>query len=286
MKKTVALLIILAVAILFVACGTNDNVIVCEHCGFENTIGSKFCSGCGKQTSDLNDNNAENCVHIWKDATCTTPKTCSKCDTTLGDKLGHQNGDWSEWELDYKKAVNTREMLCLRCEEVINSESKKITTFVDEASLIISPSAFSILLESAFDNFDGYAFEAEMEYDKNKNFYAEDNTVFYRLMDGKRSVGLYDFTNSNGKSMAVRDIGTKNAISIINILIDETDDVSPIVFASIFALNPNLSNDEVSELGNTIFESVDNMNGVTSNNLNYTLYKSNGYHYLIITVVD
>lgn len=35
--------------------------------------------------------NCTNFGHIWVDANCTTPKTCSRCGTTTGDPLGH---DW------------------------------------------------------------------------------------------------------------------------------------------------------------------------------------------------
>lgn len=31
------------------------------------------------------------CSHEWKEATCTTPKTCAKCEKTKGDAIGH---DW------------------------------------------------------------------------------------------------------------------------------------------------------------------------------------------------
>lgn len=43
--------------------------------------------------------------HDWKDATCTEPKTCSKCGETEGDPLGH------EW----KDATCTEPKTCSRC---------------------------------------------------------------------------------------------------------------------------------------------------------------------------
>lgn len=33
------------------------------------------------------------CDHAWVDATCTAPKTCSKCGLTMGEKLGHTAGE-------------------------------------------------------------------------------------------------------------------------------------------------------------------------------------------------
>ena len=33
------------------------------------------------------------CEHLWVDATCTSPKTCSKCNATDGEALGHNDED-------------------------------------------------------------------------------------------------------------------------------------------------------------------------------------------------
>lgn len=43
--------------------------------------------------------------HIWKDATCLEPKTCSECGATEGEALGH----------DWKAATCTEAKTCSRC---------------------------------------------------------------------------------------------------------------------------------------------------------------------------
>ncbi len=43
--------------------------------------------------------------HVWKEATCTEPKTCSECGETEGEALGH----------DWKEATCTEPMTCARC---------------------------------------------------------------------------------------------------------------------------------------------------------------------------
>ncbi len=45
------------------------------------------------------------CSHTYKNATCTTPKTCTKCGTTEGKALGHS----------YKNATCTAPKTCSRC---------------------------------------------------------------------------------------------------------------------------------------------------------------------------
>lgn len=51
------------------------------------------------------------CQHEWKDATCTEPKTCTKCKETEGDPLGH---DWAEATCEKPKT-------CKRCGETTGS---------------------------------------------------------------------------------------------------------------------------------------------------------------------
>ena len=48
-------------------------------------------------------------AHKWTDATCTTPKTCSVCQATEGNALGHSYGDVSyAWSEDGKTCTATR----------------------------------------------------------------------------------------------------------------------------------------------------------------------------------
>lgn len=48
----------------------------------------KTCTRCGKTEG-------EPLGHTWKAATCTKPKTCSVCGKTKGKKLGHTYGEWT-----------------------------------------------------------------------------------------------------------------------------------------------------------------------------------------------
>ncbi len=47
------------------------------------------------------------CEHAWKEATCTTPRTCTKCEVTEGEALGHQ---WQEANCQDPE-------ICTRCGE-------------------------------------------------------------------------------------------------------------------------------------------------------------------------
>ncbi len=49
--------------------------------------------GCGNMApQDTEHNHETECVHNWKDATCTEPKTCTLCGQKQGEALGHNGG--------------------------------------------------------------------------------------------------------------------------------------------------------------------------------------------------
>lgn len=73
--------------------------------------------------------------HEWEDATCTTPKTCSKCRATDGEPLGHTPGEVEIYEHDdgYTKMTH-----CTVCGKVASkdtvtprSEGKTVQDYID-----------------------------------------------------------------------------------------------------------------------------------------------------------
>lgn len=53
-------------------------------------VASILCSFCScVENSYYNTPHRTTCAHDWEPATCTEPKTCSKCGETFGDALGH-----------------------------------------------------------------------------------------------------------------------------------------------------------------------------------------------------
>ena len=69
----------------------------------ENGTETAKCA-CGETTNRTEENSALG--HDWADATCTTPKTCERCDATEGSALGH---DWAD-------ATCTTPKTCERCD--------------------------------------------------------------------------------------------------------------------------------------------------------------------------
>ena len=64
--------------------------------------------------------------HNWKDATCTAPKTCSRCGATTGSALGHSYGNWTTVRAATCSAVGSEKHTCSRCGNVETREIAKL----------------------------------------------------------------------------------------------------------------------------------------------------------------
>ena len=108
MKKLILTLMILSMIIstlLLSSCA-------CEHTWREATCTApKTCSKCGATEGTASG-------HLWKEATCTTPKTCSKCGITEGSASGHI---WKEANCTYPET-------CSQCGETRGTVSGKHST--------------------------------------------------------------------------------------------------------------------------------------------------------------
>lgn len=105
MKRLISTLMIMSVltsALLLSACA-------CRHNWCEATCTApKTCSKCGATEGEA-------IGHIWEEATCTVPKTCTRCGATEGEPEGHI----------WKEATCTSPATCTKCGEKTGTASGK-----------------------------------------------------------------------------------------------------------------------------------------------------------------
>ena len=81
-------------------------------CGVDGTETAK-CDNCDAE--DTREAHGTALAHVWADATCTAPKTCTLCGETEGDKLPHTWGEWKVLREPTHKVQGFREHKCLVC---------------------------------------------------------------------------------------------------------------------------------------------------------------------------
>ena len=116
----------------------NSGILTTEATCTENGMKTYTCSACNASYSET-----INSGHEWLDATCTSPKTCNKCNLTDGEKLGHTC------------IVGT----CERCNQEIHPELK---------ILVELPATFSRIFDSSGEILSKMTItEISYEYSKN-----------------------------------------------------------------------------------------------------------------------
>lgn len=65
--------------------------------------------------------------HEWKEATCSAPKTCIKCDKTTGKTIPHTQGEWQITKKAVGSELGLKQAFCTVCGEVIAEETYERT---------------------------------------------------------------------------------------------------------------------------------------------------------------
>lgn len=88
--------------------------------------------------------------HEWAHATCTEPKTCSRCGETEGEPLDHETGEWIDEGIDYLTATRTMAIRCTRCSQILDSNESPVTSFLSEDVFLFPPMIYHVTLTAPF----------------------------------------------------------------------------------------------------------------------------------------
>lgn len=169
-------------------------------------------------------------------------------------------------------------------------------SFVVDGCFTITADDFADGFEDAFDDINGYSFEIEADVDDTKSFMDADNYVYYRIVDDEnydRNVGMINFTKPNGKTLHISEEYSSNCWNSLSMLIEDADDVSAAVVATVFAVDPGIGYSEAFDVAQSIVDSVSFYNGnvedleiVNYNDVQYVLYRDSDYHYLLVSAIS
>lgn len=117
----------IAIFILIVA------LLPCSHEWKEATCTQpKTCTKCEATEGD-------SLGHDWKEATCTQPKTCDRCKATEGKPLGHEVAEWTTDKEPSCTETGSKHGICIRCKETIESGIPKTEHIEGEWATVKEP---------------------------------------------------------------------------------------------------------------------------------------------------
>ena len=134
MKQQIVLLTVLLLCIcLMTGCQ-------CEHDWIDATCTTpKTCSKC-------NETEGTAPGHVWNDANCTEAKKCSACGLTEGNALGHTPGTEQE-VCDIVRCTITTEQYCTTCNACLNQNVAPIESLIQNDMFLFTPEEFMTRME-------------------------------------------------------------------------------------------------------------------------------------------
>lgn len=204
------------------------------------------------------------CKHEWKEATCTEPKTCTKCGETEGDALGHTPGEWGVQSIDYVSTIVWLHRPCTVCGKDLDTDMKALTTLVEDEKFLFSADEFTDRLRYMFK----YHFNQALTAGLKEN---ENDSVVCMVLDNKGGIAATTLFSNKSDDL----IADKNERQISKLVFgfktDNTDDRIRIVLATMLTTDPALELDDAKIVGAELIA-----NGkCTKNSICYALGKLN-----------
>ena len=235
------------------------------------------------------------CEHEWVDATCTTPKTCSKCDAVEGEPLGHSwnkatctkpsecklcketkgkalGHKWKETIThDYVGNTITKIAVCNVCSRNEEKNTEKITTLLNKnkSTFMIPPIEFMNRFKETVKEFPA---DIRMEW-SNKTAYQSAPGISIRLGAGDTIACVNFFANDQ-----LIDAAEKNNESVFNNVLlslfgEDTQKMGYIIQALTMACDPMYDKDvaESYSLVSAMVEAEEHGKTIIRGDLAYTL---------------
>lgn len=130
--------------------------------------------------------------HDWAEATCTAPKTCTKCEKTEGELLPHTPGEWLITDHPYNGNDGSRERHCIDCDGILDTE-------IFSLEELHNGTFFTFTDQEFLDRLNGLLKDISPDY----------SCEFHEKYDGKN---LCILMKGNGQTKAaIEDASSKNA---------------------------------------------------------------------------
>lgn len=114
----------------------------------------------------------------------------------------------------------------------------------------------------------------------------DEEKLYYEIAEVEneyRNVGIVGFDDVNGDALTTDDDFANNVIARIIVLIDDANDVPPILVSCMCATDPMLNVSSAFNIAQDIVENAGTKTGYTHNNIKYVIAVDGDYYYIIIT---
>lgn len=204
----------------------------------------------------------DSCMHQWIDASCKSPRKCSLCDATEGEKLPHTPSDsWKIKSTDYVSAETIKVKTCTTCGETVSFDFGKVTKMHDGAYFLIPPKDFTTRLGSKLSSYSGNTYSTAS--------ISHDNEYTCEVLNGSDLIAVLKFAKNDDMVLDLM----RNTSRVFNKIIGFCGDDDAIVrlsLALVETIDPSLSFSQAKDCVSKLLDDE----SVTVNGITYILYSS------------
>jgi len=205
------------------------------------------------------------CNHSWAEATCTTPKTCTKCGETEGAPVGHTPGELVISAVDTEKLTMTQELPCARCGEVLETKDSATGIAPADSVIHVSPNEWNNCLLTnihaygAGQSIYGYPVESQ------------DDTLLFGLVSVSHLKTVFSFLDVEGNPITTDQADVRGSIHNIRMDAQFTNDNAKEFYMLLMILTLNNNSSLSPEDANTLAGLIMSGNAVTDNGYTYAM---------------
>ena len=200
----------------------------CKHEWKEaNCTTPKTCSLC-------NETEGSPASHSWSNATCTAPKTCDTCGITEGELLPHIPGEWTTFKTEYVTAKRLMVQQCKDCDEILDENIIVLEQMHDGTHFLLSAEDYAerlvAMMQPLQEGYGEYTAEIVEESDGKAqlNIYCTNGRI--RETVGELSFGIggdeldYDQKDAENSYIGVGGIISSDHLNVIMPALVQTTD--------------------------------------------------------------
>lgn len=139
------------------------------------------------------------CDHQWEEASCTAPKTCTKCGETEGDAAGHTSHSLIVSAVDTENLTMTQDLPCDVCGEIIETKTAPTGIAPVDSVIAVSPDEWYNCLLTNISNYGAsqslYGYPVE----------SEDGALLHSVVTMSQMNAVFSFQNVDGNVITVDD---------------------------------------------------------------------------------
>lgn len=157
-----------------------------------------------------------------------------------------------------------------------------IESFISNGHFTFSARSFIKLFDDADKEAKGYNYTYMRMNGETSLFYelAEISGGYEKV----RSAGMISFVKEVDTTLSIEDDYTENIITKINVLVEDVDDVPPILVGCMCAVDPALDFTIAYNLGMDVVETAGTEEGYVHNGIKYVVIADGEYYYIIISI--